>query len=86
MKNLVKASILSFIIATTFSACSGNNSTHVPDSTRANASSSVKNDVQKGDSAGTNGAPGAIDSGMDNSASGGTDSLKQGRKRKEFDR
>ena len=86
MKNLIKAVILSFFIATTFSACSGNNSTHVPDSTRKDASPGSKNDVQKADSAGTNGAPGAIDSGMDNSGSGGTDTLKQGRKRKEFDR
>jgi hypothetical protein len=84
MKNLIKASIFSFFIATTFSACSGNNSTHVPDSARVDTPVSKTN--PSGGGAEVNGAPGAIDSGMDNSSSGGTDTLKQGRKRKEFDR
>ncbi|GGH04485.1 hypothetical protein GCM10007352_07730 [Mucilaginibacter phyllosphaerae] len=60
-------------------ACSGNNSTHPPDSTRADS-------AQLDTTRGKNGSAAGIDSGLDKSASGGTDTLKQGRKRQEFPR
>ncbi|MBB5394902.1 hypothetical protein [Mucilaginibacter sp. AK015] len=83
MKNLIKTSFLAFFIATTFAACSGNNSTHVPDSTRVDTP--VNKNAPDAGGAEANGAPSAIDSGMDKSGSGGTDSVKQNEKRKEFD-
>jgi hypothetical protein len=80
MKNLFKTAFLAPIIAISVAACSGNNSTHVPDSTRVDSN---KIDTARG---GKNGSAAGIDSGLDKSGSGGTDSIKQGRKRKEFDR
>jgi hypothetical protein len=85
MKNL-KISLFTIMITIAAAACSGNHSTNVPDSTRSSTSPSVQNGGKADSVSGTNGAPNAIDSGMDNSSSGGTDSIKQGRKRKEFDR
>jgi hypothetical protein len=83
MKTPIKISFLSLAIAATFTACSGNNSTHVPDSTRIDSS---KSGASADSTIGKNGSPNAIDSGMDKSGSGGTDTIKQGRKRKEFNR
>jgi predicted small lipoprotein YifL len=84
MKNLFKTGFAALAIAISVAACSGNNSTHVPDSTRVDTP--INKNAPDAGGAEVNGAPGAVDSGMDNSGSGGTDSIKQGRKRKEFDR
>lgn len=84
MKNLFKTGFLVIAIAISAAACSGNNSTHVPDSARVDTTV-TNTSPGAGGGAEANGAPAAIDSGMDKSGSGGTDSIKQGRKRKEFD-
>jgi predicted small lipoprotein YifL len=70
MKNLFKTAFIALAIATSLAACSGNNSTHVPDSTRVD---SAKMDT----TAGKNGMPNSPDTSYDKSASGGTDAVKK---------
>ncbi|PAW94303.1 hypothetical protein CKK33_12720 [Mucilaginibacter sp. MD40] len=70
MKIKIHMVVLAISIATTFVACKGNNSTHVPDSTRKQDNSMVDS------SAGKNGSAAGIDSGYDKSGSGGTDTIE----------
>lgn len=71
MKNLIKISFAALAISISLSACSGNNSTHVPDSTRVDSATVDTN-------AGKNGTPVPVDSTqLDRSGSGGTDSTKK---------
>lgn len=77
MKKVIKFCFGLLLVAGSIAACKSGNSTHVPDSTRSNSA--------KADSTvGRNGSAAGIDSGLDKSGSGGTDSIKQGEKRKEF--
>ncbi|MFD0794410.1 hypothetical protein ACFQZX_12350 [Mucilaginibacter litoreus] len=69
MKNAFKTGILALTIAISVAACKGNNSTHVPDSTRADDTTNVDSTIGK------NGSAAGIDSGYDNSGSGGTDTV-----------
>ena len=71
MKNLIKISFAALAISISVAACSGNNSTHVPDSTRVDSENVDSN-------AGKNGTPVSVDSTqLDRSGSGGTDSTKK---------
>ncbi|MES2267111.1 MAG: hypothetical protein V4520_10140 [Bacteroidota bacterium] len=70
MKNLIKFCLCTFLIAGSLTACKSGNSTHVPDSTRVD---SAKVDT----TAGKNGSPASIDTGIDKSGSGGTDTVKK---------
>ena len=70
MKNLLRTGLLAIAIAMSFAACKGNNSTHVPDSTRTKDTALVDSTVGK------NGSGAGIDSSTDNSGSGGTDTVK----------
>ncbi|RYU91514.1 hypothetical protein EWM62_06120 [Mucilaginibacter terrigena] len=70
MKNLFKTGFIALTIMISLAACSGNNSTHVPDSTRVDS-------ANMDTTAGKNGSPNAIDTGLDKSGSGGTDTVKK---------
>lgn len=79
MKRSIKTGLFCLAIAISVTACKGNNSTKPADSTRAD-SSAVKTDSRMDTTtgvAGDNGAPGAVDSGMDKSGSGGTDTIQK---------
>jgi predicted small lipoprotein YifL len=69
MKNLFKTCFLALTVAIAITACKGNNTTHVPDSTRTDSATNVPN-----------GSPNAIDTGIDKSGSGGTDTVKKDNK------
>jgi predicted small lipoprotein YifL len=77
MKNLFKTCFLAFTVAVAITACKGNNTTHVPDSTRVDSS---KNSSVADSTIGKNGSPNAIDTGIDKSGSGGTDTVKKDNK------
>ncbi|TWR27065.1 hypothetical protein FPZ42_08515 [Mucilaginibacter achroorhodeus] len=70
MKIFLRTGLLATAIAISFAACKGNNSTHVPDSTRTDDTAAV------GKTVGRNGSGSGIDSSADNSGSGGTDTVK----------
>ncbi|MFA6088063.1 hypothetical protein [Mucilaginibacter sp.] len=76
MKNLLKTGLLALIIAIAAAACKGNNASKAaPDSTKTD--STFTDTSQTGKAPGANGAPGAIDTGIDKSGSGGTDTTKK---------
>ncbi|MET3980612.1 hypothetical protein ABIB62_003213 [Mucilaginibacter sp. UYP25] len=70
MKNSVKFCLGALLVAGSLNACKSGNSTRVPDSTRVD---SAKIDTN----AGKNGSPNSIDTGIDKSGSGGTDTVKK---------
>jgi lysozyme family protein len=76
MKNSFKTGILALAIAIAATACKGNNASKAaPDSTKKD--STVADTSQTGKAPGANGAPGAMDTGIDKSGSGGTDTTKK---------
>ena len=76
MKNSFKTGLLTLTIAISAAACTGNNASKAaPDSTKTD--SSVADTSQTGKAPGANGAPDAIDTGIDKSGSGGTDTTKK---------
>jgi hypothetical protein len=80
MKNSLKLGFLAFSVAISVSACKGNNSSEPADTMRADSSAVKTNsatDTSKARVPGDNGAPGAVDSGMDKSGSGGTDTTQK---------
>ncbi|WP_374950830.1 hypothetical protein [Mucilaginibacter sp.] len=74
MKNLFKSGLLALAIAISATACTGNATKSAPDS--AKMDSNMADTSQTGKAPGANGSPAAIDSGLDKSGSGGTDSTK----------
>jgi hypothetical protein len=76
MKNSFKTSLLALAIAIAATACKGNNASKAaPDTTKKD--SALSDTRQTGKTPGANGAPGAIDTGIDKSGSGGTDTTKK---------
>lgn len=76
MKNSFKTGLLALAIAIAAAACKGNNASKAAsDSTKTD--SAFSDTSQTGKAPGANGAPGAIDTGIDKSGSGGTDTTKK---------
>jgi|GEM_PF-3005328 len=76
MKNTFKTGILAIVIAIAASACGGGHSNHPGDSLKTDTAA-LNDTTQKAPVAGANGAASAVDSGMDHSGSGGTDTIKK---------
>ena len=75
MKNKIKISLVALAIAVSAAACSGDHSNRPGDSLKTDTGISLDNKSDTTIESGTNGSPSSIDSGMDNSSSGGTDTI-----------
>ena len=75
MKNIFKTGVAALIIAISFAACKGANSNHPGDTSKTD--SSVIDTSATGKAPGANGSPNSIDTGIDHSGSGGTDTTKK---------
>jgi hypothetical protein len=74
MKNAFKMAVAAIAISLAVASCSGDSSKRLPDT--VSKDSSVADTGNAGISPGDNGSTAGIDSGMDKSGSGGTDSIK----------
>ncbi|TWR31648.1 hypothetical protein FPZ43_04035 [Mucilaginibacter pallidiroseus] len=74
MKTTIKTSLLALAIAIGLASCSGGNSSRPPDTTKTDNASVADS---AGTMSGKNGSTAPIDTGIDHSGSGGTDTAKK---------
>jgi len=75
MKNLLKTGLILFALSTTFAACDAGNSGGAADSAKTDTAVINSSSDTGANVAGKNGSAAGIDSGMDHSGSGGTDTV-----------